>query len=154
MPSGLHDNPLSFCLLSTSLPTVPSSAVASVVALRCGVAQSGEQWWGETRSCHGNPAGIWCDWGDRMGSTEETGAEEVGCRRVEMEGCCWWTCSGQPWCSDPRHGGNWDGPVAQASLGSWSKGRNWNLTRKRKNIYKNKFTISLWGVMRMLCKSL
>lgn len=62
-----------------------------------------------------------------MRSTEERGAEEVGCRPAETEGCCWWTCSGQLWCSDPKHEGSWDGPVVQVSLGSWSTEKNWNL---------------------------
>lgn len=50
-----------------------------------------------------------------MESTEEREAEEVGCRPAVKEGYCWWTCSGQLWCNDPRHVGNWDGLVVRAS---------------------------------------
>lgn len=66
-------------------------------------------------SCHGNPVGILGDWGGRMESTEERRAEEVGCRPAVKVGYCWWTCSGQLWCSDPTHVENLDGPVVQAS---------------------------------------
>lgn len=62
-----------------------------------------------------------------MESTVERGAEEEGCRPAVKEGCCWWTCSAQLWCNDPRHVGNWDGPAVQASWGSWSRERNLNL---------------------------
>lgn len=50
-----------------------------------------------------------------MESTAERGAEEAGCRPEVKEGCCWWTCSGQLWCSDPTHVGNWGGAVGQES---------------------------------------
>lgn len=50
-----------------------------------------------------------------MGSTEERAAGEEGCRPAVKEGCCWWTCTGQLWYNDPRHAGNWDGLVGQAS---------------------------------------
>lgn len=50
-----------------------------------------------------------------MESTEERGAEEVGCRPEERGGYCWWTCSVQPWSSAPKHEGNWDEPEVQAS---------------------------------------
>lgn len=50
-----------------------------------------------------------------MESIVERGAEEVGCRPAVKEGYCWWTCSVQLWCNDPRHVGSLDGPVVRES---------------------------------------
>lgn len=66
-------------------------------------------------SFHGNPVKIWGDLGGRMESTEERGVEEVGCRQAVKEGYCWWTCSGQLWCTVPGHVVNWDELGVQAN---------------------------------------
>ena len=115
-PSYLHGIPLSTCpLLSASLLTGPSWGVASAAALHCGDAQSGGLWWEGTKSCRGNPVETWGDWGGRMESTVERGAEEVGYMPAVKEEYCSWTCSDRLWCSGLRHVGNWDGPVARGS---------------------------------------
>lgn len=86
-----------------------------MVVLHCGDAQNGGRWWEGTMSCHGNHVGTWGDWEDKMESTEERGAEEEGCRLAEKGVYWWWTCSGQPWSSDPKREGSWAGPEVQAS---------------------------------------
>lgn len=100
----------------------------SVVVLRYGDAQSDEQQWEGIVSSRGSPGGIWDE-----ESTEEREAEVVGCRPEGKEGCCWWTCSDQLWCSGRGRAGSWDEPAVLVSWENWSKETNWNLMEKVKN---------------------
>lgn len=69
-----------------------------------------------------------------MASIEEKEIGVVGYRPEAKEGCCWWTCNDQLLCSDPRREENWDEPAVRASLVSWSKEKNLNLTKKKKSL--------------------
>lgn len=71
-----------------------------------------------------------------MASIEEKEIGVVGYRPEAKEGCCWWTCNDQLSCSDPRREENWDGPAVRASLESWSKEKNLNLTKKKKKEFR------------------